>query len=63
MAQKQTSLLPAFVGSLFRSANNICETVEFATLTLRDGAEGIHEISTIMINSQKQAMLANLAEA
>jgi hypothetical protein len=64
------SMLPAFVGTTFsaldqlaQAAGHLCSAVNHVSATIDDAAAGLHEITNIMITSQKANLLANLAEA
>jgi hypothetical protein len=58
-----SGLIPPFVGSLLRSVNNLCLTVEIATEALKDCTQATADLSRMALAIQADRLRAELTTA
>jgi hypothetical protein len=63
MNENNPSLMPAFVGTTFRTIDNLCQTAENMSIILRDGSKNLSIVADQLMQIQMERMNGELAKA
>lgn len=63
MAQPNTSLMPAFVATTFRTLDNVAQAAENVSIILRDGTANLAEAADLAMQIQMTELRKQLDES